>query len=313
MKKIVILDNACATQGNLDFEILKRYGDVIEYPRTPPEIAAERIGDAEIVITNKVKITPEIIDSCPSLRFISVLATGYNIIDTDYAREKGIIVSNVPSYSTDSVVQHTFALLLDIACGIDNHNKAVKNGEWANAPDFCLYLNNTFELSGKTLGIIGCGAIGKKVATVAEAFGMKVLIYSRTPKPGYSDKATVFSQSDVISVHCPLNDASRNLINAEAINAMKDGVIIINTARGEIVDEQAVTEGLQSGKIAYYAADVLRKEPPESDNQLIRQKNCIITSHVAWATTEARKRLIEITSDNVKAYIEGKPINVVND
>lgn len=312
MKKIVILDSACATQNDLDFEVIKKFGTVEEYPRTPYALAAERIGDAEIVITNKVKIDKEIIDRCPSIKFISVLATGYNIIDIDYAKEKGIIVSNVPSYSTDSVVQHTFALILNIACGIDNHINAVKNGKWATAPDFCLYLKNTFELSGKTLGIIGYGAIGNKVASVAKAFGMNVLIYSRTPKPETTDKETVFSQSNIISIHCPLNANSRNLINDETIKIMKEGVIVINTARGEIVDEKAVQRGLESGKIAYYAADVSCKEPPERDNPLFAHENCLITPHIAWATTEARNRLIKITSDNIKAYIGGNPINVVN-
>ena len=310
--KIVILDAACVKQHDLNFECLKNLGTVYEYDRTSSDKITERIGDAEIVITNKIKLTKEILNKCPNLKYISVLATGYNTIDTKHARKLGIDVSNVPSYSTDSVVQHTFGLILNAVCGISAHNDAVKRGDWSSHSDFCLCVSNLTELKGKTLGIIGYGAIGRRVALIAKAFGMKVIFNTRTPIDGSEELNKVLSESDIISLHCPLTETNDKMINEKTVSLMKDGVIIINTARGRLIDESAVYNGLCSGKIAFFAADVLSEEPPKSDNPLLNHSNAIITSHIAWATYESRKRLLQITYDNISAFLQGKPINVIN-
>ena len=314
MKKIIVLDGACAAQKDLNFDFLKKFGEVTFYERTSSEEVIKRIlnADAEIVITNKVKITKEVIESCPCIKYITVLATGYNIIDTEYARKNGINVSNVPAYSTDSVVQHTFALILNAACKVSQHNSAVKKGEWASNPDFCLCFGNITELKGKTLGIIGYGDIGKKIALIAKAFGMIILINTRTQISGCVSKETIYRKSDIITLHCPLTQQTERMINKDAISLMKQGVIIINTARGGIIDENAVTEGLESGKIGFFAADVLNNEPPEINNPIINHKNTVITSHIAWATLEARKRLLQVTEKNISSYINGNPLNVIN-
>ena len=312
MKKIVVLDGQAVMEQDFDFTALQTFGTVTVYRTTTPDKVVERIGDAEIVVTNKVYITKEILDQCPNVRFITVLATGYNNIDIAYAKEKGIIVCNVPAYSTDSVVQHTFALLLEIACKISEHDRLVKEDAWSNHTNFCLCQGGTFELTGKTLGIIGYGSIGKKVATIAKSFGMNVLYTKKTPDNQSVSLEKVLQSSDIISLHCPLDSSNIKMINKSRISLMKDGVILLNTARGGLIDEEDVAEALTCGKIRYFGADVLAKEPPEKVNPLIHCKNTVITSHIAWATKEALTRLMKVTIDNVSAYLKGKPINVVN-
>ena len=309
--KIVILDTAAVKQRNMNFDFLKKYGEVISYDITEYNEIINRIIDADIVVTNKVPIDKNIIDNCKNLKFISVLATGYNIIDTEYARKKGIIVSNVPKYSTESVVQLTFAFILEIACKINLHNSLVKSGEWAKHNIFCLCRDQMFELSGKTIGIIGYGAIGKRVAEVAKTFGMNVLVNTRTKRENCVELEYLFNNSDIITLHCPLTKENKEMIDYNSIMKMKDDVIIINTARGGLVNEKDVSDALNSGKIAYFAADVLSTEPPKSDNPILKAKNTIITSHIAWMTDEALERLMRITDENVKSYLSGKPINVV--
>ena len=314
MKKIIILDGACVKQKDLSVDFFAKAGDVKYYDRTSNEETILRINShkAEIVITNKVPIDKNIMDSCPTIKFITVLATGYNIIDCEYARKKGIKVANAPDYSSDSVAQHTMALILEFASSVSEHNLAVKNGEWEKNMDFCFCKKNIFELTGKTLGIIGYGSIGKKVTIIARAFGMNVIYCKNTPDTFSKSLEYVLSESDIISLHCPLNASTEKIINKTAIEKMKRGIYIINTARGGLVDENAIAEGLDNGIIAGYAADVLYSEPPKTGNILINNPKSIITPHVAWATFEARKRLLDITYNNIQAYIADKPINIVN-
>lgn len=309
--KIVVLDGLCAKQQDLSYDFLNKFGEVTVYDRTPKELTVSRIGDAEIILTNKTVIGRDVIEACPGLKLISVLATGFNIIDLVAAKEKGIIVSNVPGYSTDSVVQHTFAMLLNVMNKVGRHNHAVKDGEWERNEDFCFLKAPIYELAGKTFGIIGYGSIGKKVGKVAEAFGMKVIYNKRHQDENTVSLDEIYEKSDVISLHCPQTAENAGFINDEAINKMKKGVIIINTARGGIVNEDAVIRGLESGKIGYYLADVLSKEPTVG-NKLQYEKNAVITPHIAWATFEARERLLNSTEENIKAFIDGNPQNVVN-
>ncbi|MBP1758191.1 MAG: glycerate dehydrogenase [Firmicutes bacterium] len=319
MRKIVVLDGYVANPGDLSWGPLESLGELIVYDRSAPEEVAARIGDAEIVLTNKVDITAEIMDVCPSLRFIGEMATGYNNIDVVAAKARGILVTNIPAYSTASVAQMVFAFLLEIAQQIVPHSNAVHTGRWTNCEDFCFRDYPLFELEGKTLGIIGYGAIGKRVAKIAVALGMKVLAYSRTYRPELSiedvkivtlDELLAYSQ--VITLHFPQNDDSINFINQETIAQMQDGVILINTARGGCVVERDLREALESGKISWYAADVLSTEPPTEDNPLLGAPNSLITPHIAWMTMEARTRLLQVAYENVKAYIEGSPVHVVN-
>lgn len=312
MKTVVILDAECTIRNDLNFEELGKTCNLTIHDKTEcRELTIERLQNTEIALTNKTVIDKYVIDHCPSLKFISVLATGYNVVDCQYAREKGIIVSNVPNYSTESVVQHTFALILNEFSKIATHVDAVKNNQWANSGEFSCLIEKTKNLFGKTLGIIGYGAIGKRVAMVAKAFGMNVLINTRTPVEGCVDLNTLLKNSDVISLHCPLTSTNARMINEDTISIMKEGVVIVNTARGALVDESAVNNALNLGKISAYLSDVLTMEPPQ-DSILASNKKSCITPHIAWATYESRKRLIEITCDNVLAYINKKPINVVN-
>lgn len=312
MKTVVILDAECTICTDLNFEELGRTCNLTIYDKTESrELTIKRLQNTEIVLTNKTIIDKYVIDNCPSLKFISVLATGYNVVDCQYAREKGIIVSNVPNYSTESVVQHTFALILNEFSKISTHVDAVKNNQWAKSGEFSCLIEKTKNLFGKTLGIIGYGTIGKRVAMVAKAFGMNVLINTRTPVEGCVDLNTLLKNSDVISLHCPLTSTNARMINEDTISIMKEGVVIVNTARGALVDESAVNNALNLGKISAYLSDVLTIEPPQ-DSVLISNEKSYVTPHIAWATYESRKRLIEITCDNVLAYINKKPINVVN-
>lgn len=319
--KIVVLDGYTENPGDLSWGRLEELGEFIVYDRsslTDEDEAIARIGEAEIVITNKTPITKRVLDSCPSIRYIGVLATGYNVVDYVYAAKKGIPVTNVPGYGTDTVAQFTFALLLEICHHVAHHSEAVHAGRWEQSPDFCFCDYPQIELAGKTMGIIGFGRIGQKVGTIAKAFGMKVLAHS--PHEYASGKAigtyvnldTLLAESDVISLHCPLFPETEGIINQATIAKMKDGVILLNNGRGPLVVEQDLADALNSGKIRAAAVDVVSAEPIKGDNPLLTAKNCFITPHIAWATKEARQRIMDCAVNNVKAFLSGAPENVVN-
>lgn len=313
--KIVILDGYPATRGDYTYDFLKKYGEVVLYPRTPYNLIVERAKDADIVLANKIVIDKPILDSLPKLKMIAMLATGYNSIDIQTAKERGIYVCNIPKYSSPSVAQFTIALLLEITNQVGLHNDSVKAGDWANCPDFCYNKTKQIELMDKTIGLIGYGDIAKQVAVIAKAFGMKVLGYRRSggtdPYAELVSLDYLLKNSDIISLHCPLNAQSDKLICNETINQMKDNVIIINTARGGLVNEADLAQQLNSGKVLAYGGDVLTKEPPEHNNPLISCKNAFITPHLAWATVEARGRLMQIMDANINGFITGKVINNV--
>ncbi len=313
--KIVILDGYPATRGDYNYDFLKKYGEVVCYPRTPYELIAERAKDADIVLANKIIIDKPIFDKLPKLKMVAMLATGYNSIDIKTAKERGIYVCNIPKYSSPSVAQFTIALLLEIANQVGLHNDSVKAGEWANCPDFCYNKTKQIELLDKTIGLIGYGDIAKQVAVIAKAFGMKVLGYRRSggndPYAEIVSLDYLLKNSDIISLHCPLNNESDKLICNRTIKKMKDGVIIINTARGGLVNEIELAQNLKSGKVLAYGGDVLTKEPPEKDNPLFSCPNAFITPHLAWATVEARGRLMEIMESNIAGFVNGKVINNV--
>ena len=314
--KIVILDGRALNPGDMSYDAVSQFGDVTLYQHTDsPEEAIARIGDSRIVLTNKVPITRQILDACPNIGLICVLATGYNIVDVDACREKGIPVCNVPSYGTAAVAQFTLALMLELCHRIGHHDRVVHEGKWCECPNFCFWDTPQMELGGKTLGIIGFGRIGQAVAKLAEAFGMKVLAYSRTPKPElatFVDLDTLLAQSDFVSLHCPQFPETTKMVNEAFIGKMKNGAILINTSRGGLVDEQALYNALTSGKLSAAAVDVVSAEPMKRDNPLLNAPNCIITPHIAWAPKESRQRLLDCVVDNIRAFLEGKPQNVVN-
>ncbi len=310
--KTVVLDGHAVNPGDLSWKWLAQTGEYTVYEQTTRDQIIERAISADHIITNKVVFDKEIFDRLPKLKYIGLTATGFNIIDTDYAAEKGVVVTNVPAYSTDSVAQHTFALLLELMTRPALHDESVKEGKWARNAYFCYWLTPQIEIAGKTLGIIGGGQIGMKVAEIAKAFGMNVLIYGRTIKPGRVTLDEVLTQSDIISIHCPMNKDTDRLINRDTIAKMRDGVYIINTARGGIIDEEDLADALKSGKVAGFAADVISSEPPENTNPLILAPNTIITPHLAWATYEARSRLMEGVRDNLLGFISGNIQNKVN-
>lgn len=319
--KIVVLDGYTENPGDLSWDALGQLGELKVYDRTnvndEDEIIA-RIGDAEMVYTNKTPITKKVIDACPNLKFISMLATGYNVVDYVYAREKGIPVTNVPSYGTASVSQYSIAMLLEICHHIGHHDASVHAGNWEKCIDWCYWDYPLIELEGKTMGIIGFGRIGQAEGRIAKALGMKVLAYDVYPTPSgreigeYVDMDTLFAQSDVISLHCNLTPENTAFINAENIAKMKDGVILLNNARGQLINEQDVADALNSGKMAAAGLDVVYTEPIRGDNPLLKAKNCIITPHISWAPKESRQRIMDCAVENGKAYIDGQPINVVN-
>jgi len=318
MPKIVILDGYAVNPGDLSWDGIAAQGELTVYERTPADQTITRIGDAEVIFTNKTVITAEILDACPSVKFIGELATGYNNIDVAAAKERGVVVSNIPAYSTDSVVQMTFALLLEACHHVGAHSAAVHAGDWSSCPDFCFWNFPLIELAGKTLGIIGFGRIGQGVAKAARAFGMNVLAYGPRYKPEMDENGCkaatldeVFANSDVISLNCPLFEETKNLIRAENIAKMKDGVILINTARGAMINEADVRAALDSGKMGFLCADVAAVEPIPASSPLLGAKNAILTPHIAWAPKEARIRLMRIAEDNLRAYIAGNPINRV--
>jgi glycerate dehydrogenase len=317
--KIVVLDGYVLNPGDLSWNELKELGDVVVYDRTPLDKILERASGAEILITNKTPITKNTIESLPALKYIGVLATGYNVVDVTAAMEKEIPVTNVPGYGTKAVAQAVFALLLELCNHVQNHSDAVKNGEWSSSKDFCFWNYPLVELSGKTMGIIGFGSIGKQVAEIASAFDMKVLVYSRTMSGENNRKnftwvelEELLKQSDVVSLHCPLFPETEGIINRQSLKLMKSTAFLINTSRGPLVLEEELAQALNEGVIAGAAIDVMSKEPPEIDNPLFKAKNCIITPHIAWATKEARERLMNIAVDNVKSYINGAIKNAVN-
>lgn len=317
--KIVILDGQALNPGDLSWEHVTQMGETVIYNQTvTPEQAIERIADAEIVITNKTVITEAIIDACPNIKLICISATGYNNVDGAAARKRNIPVCNVPGYGTTAVAQFTIALLLELCHRIGYHSDLVHEGEWEKCPNFCFWRTPQTELTGKTFGIIGYGSIGRAVAPIAAALGMKVLATSRSRREDPTgiaeivDLDTLLERSDVISLHCPLFPETEGIICAETIEKMKDGVMILNTARGPLIDENALADALRSGKAKGAAVDVVSREPILGSNPLLTAPNCIITPHMAWTQTEARQRVIDITADNIRAFLDGKSLNVVN-
>ncbi|MDE7419058.1 MAG: D-2-hydroxyacid dehydrogenase, partial [Muribaculaceae bacterium] len=314
-----VLDGYGMNPGDLSWTNLKKLGDVIVYDRTSPSEVVERSKGAEILLTNKVIIDREVINQLPDLKYIGVLATGYNVVDIKAARERGIIVTNIPSYSTDSVAQMVFSLLLAITNGVEHYSDNNRAGRWSRNPDFCYWDAPLMELADKTFGIIGFGNIGSKVAHIALAFGMKVIVLtSKSPDqlPTGIKKADNLDQllreSDILSLHCPLTDTTKHLINASTLAKMKPSAILINTGRGPLVDEQALATALNSGALRGAGVDVLSCEPPTIDNPLLYARNCYTTPHLGWATVEARQRLMDIAVANVANFLEGTPTNVVD-
>ncbi|MFA5447496.1 MAG: D-2-hydroxyacid dehydrogenase [Sphaerochaeta sp.] len=314
--KIVVLDGYTLNPGDLDWKGLEELGELTVYDRTAEGEILSRIGDVQIVITNKTHLSRETIMAAPGIRYIGVLATGYNVVDIEAAKEKGVVVTNIPTYGTDAVAQYTFALLLEVAHHVQRHSDAVKEGRWSENPDFCFWDYPLMELSGKTMGIIGYGRIGQAVATIARAFGMRVIAYdlyqSEEHKDTYVDLDDLFAQSDVISLHCPLFEATKGIINKKNITKMKDGVIILNTSRGPLIVEEDLVEGLESGKVGYAALDVVSVEPIDKDNPLLKAKNVLITPHIAWAPKESRARLMDIAVANLSGFLSGSVQNQVN-
>jgi len=322
--KIVVLDGYTLNPGDLSWEGLEKLGDLTVYDRTAfdrsgEDLIVERVGDAEIVFTNKTPLSREAMEKMPNLKYIGVLATGYNIVDVKAAKEKGIVVTNIPTYGTDSVAQMVFAHLLEICHHVAAHSEAVKNGEWTNNPDWCFWKYPLIELAGKTMGIIGFGRIGQAVGRIAQAFGMKVLAYDKYQKKDlesdtlkYVELDELLANSDVISLHCPLFEDNIGMINKNTISRMKDGVIIINTSRGPLIVEEDLAEALNSGKVYAAGLDVVSEEPIKADNPLLKAKNIFLTPHIAWAPKESRQRLMDIAVDNLEKFLEGSPVNVVN-
>lgn len=313
--KTVILDGYTAAPGDLSWQGLEELGELTVYDRTKPEETVARAADAEIVLTNKVIFSREIISKLPLLKYIGVLATGYNVVDINAAHERGITVTNVPAYSTESVAQMVFAHLLTVTNRTEHYAIQNRNGRWSTNPDFCYWDFPHMELAGKTFGIVGLGNIGQRVAQIALAFGMKVkALTSKDALPTGIEKASLvelLATSDVLSLHCPLTESTHHLINAETLRQMKPTAILINTGRGPLVDDRAVADALAEGRLAAFCADVLTEEPPKADNPLLKQPNAFITPHIAWATQEARSRLIQVATDNVRAFLNGNPVNVV--
>lgn len=316
--KIVIMDGHAVNPGDLNWDFLQQFGQVTVYERTPGELITERIGDAEIVLVNKSPITAQVMDACPNIKLICVLATGYNVVDCQAAKERGIPVCNVPDYGTAAVAQFTFALLLELCHQVGHHAQTVRDGKWCECPDFCYWETPQMELAGKTLGIIGFGRIGRAVGKIAKAFGMKVIAYNRSQCEegkeigSYVNLEELLTSSDIISLHCPLSAENTGMINAAAIAKMKDGAILLNTARGPLVDEAAVSAALESGKLRGFACDVVSTEPMAESNPLKSAPNCIVTPHMAWAPIESRKRIQDCTQRSIRAFLDGKPINTVN-
>lgn len=318
--KIVVLDGYALNPGDLSWDGIAKLGELEVYDRTPhntPEIV-ERIGDGEIIFTNKTPLLAEVLEQVPKIKYIGVLATGYNVVDIDCAKKLGIVVTNIPSYSTASVAQMTMALLLEMCHHVGNHSDEVHQGKWSASKDFCFWNSPLVELYGKTIGIVGFGTIGRETAKLAQAFGMKVLALATHIEPkletnscNYATLDELLAQSDIITLHCPLTPKTQNIINKKSIAKMKDGVKIINTARGPLINETDLAEALNLGKVSGAAVDVVSQEPISPENLLLKAKNCIITPHIAWAPFESRQRLMHIATHNLKAFLDGSPMNVV--
>lgn len=316
MIQIVITDGFTLNPGDLNWQQIESMGELSIYERTPAGTIIDRCRDADIVLTNKVPFDAATLEQLPRLKMISVTATGYNVIDVHAAREKGIVVSNVPAYGTASVAQHTFALILELTNHTGMHAASVANGDWVKAPDWCYQKATITELAGKTLGIVGWGNIGQQTARIAQAFGMQVLYYNTTPKPAafatFTDLPTLFAQSDIVSLHCPLKPDNAGFVNNDLLRLMKRSAYLINTSRGQLINEAHLADALNNNRIAGAALDVLSTEPPTTDNPLLTAINCIITPHIAWVSKEARQRVMDISTQNIKAFLNGKPENVVN-
>lgn len=315
--KIVVLDGYALNPGDLSWQELGQCGELTVYDRTTPELAVERAAGACVVLTNKVLLGETEIAMLPELRYIGVLATGVNVVDLGAARTRGLVVTNVPAYSTPSVAQHVFALLLELSRGVGRHAALVREGAWCRSADFAFWQSPQVELAGKTFGIVGFGGIGRAVARIAKAFDMHVLVHTRTPDmqaPGveFTTLERVFAEADVVSLHCPLSRETQGLVDAERLAGMKPNAFLINTGRGPLIDEAALADALQRGVIAGAGLDVLSQEPPATDNPLLNARNCLITPHLAWATLAARQRLMETVTANVKAFLTGTPQNQVN-
>lgn len=324
--KIVILDGYTENPGDLSWDGFKAMGETVVYDRTSysaaedAELILARAKGADAVIVNKTPLTREVLQALtPELKYIGVLATGYNVVDTDAARELGIPVCNIPTYGTTAVAQYVFALLLELCHHVGAHSEAVHKGDWGSQPDFCFWNYPLIELAGKTMGIVGFGRIGQATAKIAQSFGMNVLAYDEyvnhsleSDRLAYVSLDELFRRSDVVSLHCPLFPSTKGMINAQSIAGMKDGAFLINTSRGPLIDEQALTDALNAGKLSGAAVDVVSTEPIRENNPLLGAKNCLITPHIAWAPRESRQRLMDIAVDNLRAFLDGKPMNVVN-
>ncbi len=317
--KIVVLDGYTENPGDLSWGGFEALGAFSCYDRTPADQILSRIGDAEIVITNKTPISRATIEACPHMKYVGVLATGYNVVDVAAAKEHGITVTNIPTYGTDSVAQFAFAMLLEICHHVQHHSDAVHEGRWEHNKDWCFWDYPLIELAGKTMGIIGYGRIGQATGRLAQAFGMKVLANDTYQNPAlendfcrYVGRDELFRESDVIALHCPLFPDTEGIINRDTIAKMKDGVIILNNSRGPLIVEQDLADALNGGKVAAAAVDVVSTEPIRGDNPLLTAKNCLITPHISWAPKESRERLMNIAVDNLRAFLDGNPVNVVN-
>lgn len=313
--KIVVLDGNAVNPGDLSWEELEKLGEVTVYPRSSKSEALERAKDADIILNNKVRLDRSLLEKLDNLKYIGLLSTGYDVVDVEYAKSRNIPVCNVPAYSSASVAQLTIALLLEACMGVGKHDRSVKDGDWAVCPDFCYTVQSIEELDGKSIGLVGYGSIGACVAKIARALGMKVYGYNRKgvvdDNAEYRDLDWIIGNCDVISLHCPLNADSAKMINEYTLSMMKKGAIVINTARGGLVDEEAVADALDSGKLTGYCADVSVSEPPSNDNRLLNHAKAIITPHIAWASVSARKRCLSIACDNVRKFLEGKVVNCV--
>lgn len=314
--KIAVTDGFTLNNGDLNWNVLDQFGELQVYDRTPVDLIIQRCADADIILTNKVPFNKSTIEQLEKTKLICVLATGYNVIDVSAAKEKGIFVCNVPTYGTASVAQHTFALILELCNKVGVHHQSVSNGEWVNSQDWCYTKGPLIELADKTLGIVGFGHIGQQTALIGKAFGMKIVYNSRTEKQTefgtYADLNTLFKVSDVISLHCPLTNDNREFVNRELLTLAKRNAVIINASRGPLINEADLAAALNNNKIAGAALDVLSTEPPKADNPLLKAKNCIITPHIAWMSFEARQRILSTTVQNIKAFINQSPINVVS-
>jgi glycerate dehydrogenase len=317
--KLVVLDGYTLNPGDLNWEGIKKFGDLEVHDRTPESLIVERCQGAEIIFTNKTPLREAVLSQLPELKYIGVLATGYNVVDVDYAKTRGIAVANVPGYGTASVVQMTFALLLELCQHVQSHSDSVRQGDWAVSPDFCYWNYPLIELEGKTIGIIGFGSIGQKVADIATAFGMNIMGFSRTRTDQshrknfkWAELNELLKESDVVSVHCPLFPETQGIINKDSLRLMKRTAFFLNTSRGPLMVDQDLADALNEGVIAGAGIDVLSVEPPSADNPLFKAKNCLITPHIAWATKEARSRLMGIAENNLSSFLNQKPINIVN-